>query len=537
MFDKYHALQSWNHKTAFLRELVSQEKSNKENVNPIIPLKIKDFSFSCIMTDDQGVKHRVCVQFLSKLLQTNRSKLFRAVRSTQNNPLGIDRRGRYPARATKPEDKQFVQDFLKNIPQYESKWNRSQSSTKLIHPDLSVKKLYEKYTAKCYAEQRKKMSMSYFQKIFKTFNFDFAKHRTKTSWKCHELERKSKVLIYSPELRAQFNEQLQKHLDLAKKVVDDFKTEVLTAQTSFENTEIFTFGLWRPIGLPSVEVDHTKRHLFLYQMCIFDEVRKISYIYAWPETVASKGTAEIASCILRHLRATLSPNTKHLILYCDPHHGQNRNLKLCLMLQQFLHTWNHPELKSIKQIFFVPGHGYNDCDSCFERVLRGKSSKNVFLPSHLIDNINQPERKVYATAMRKEDFLSTQPLESLLASKKVESDGQKLKWSSCLSITYNRDKPFVLSFDYGNNGNVDVLLKTQNVIRELSEINLTQLYPNGRLISKLKYNDLQEIVTLVPTEFQNFYQSLGYTGEAEYQNDYSFCARQSSDEEEEDEPN
>lgn len=207
------------------------------------------------------------------------------------------------------------------------------------------------------------------------------------------------------------------------------------------------------------------------------------------------------------------------------------------MLQQFSHTWNHPELKSIKQIFFVPRHGYNDCDSCFERVLRGKSLKNVFLPSHLIDNINQPERKVYATAMRKEDFLSTQPLESLLASKKVESDGQKLKWSSCLSITYNRDKPFVLSFDYGNNGNVDVLLKTQNIIRELSEINLTQLYPNVRLISKLKYNDLQEIVTLVPTEFQNFYQSLGYTGEAEYQNDYSFCARQSSDEEEEDEPN
>lgn len=535
LFDKYYALKSWSQKTKFLRELVVRKKSDKENINPIIQLKKKASSVSCFLSDDQSVKHRVCIWFLSKLFQIGRSKLFRAVESTDRNPLAVDHRGRNLARMAKYQDKQFVQDFIRNISQYESKWNQSQPSRKYLHPDLSFKKLYAKYKMSCSDQERKAMSLGYFKKIFKTFDIDFAKYRTQTCWECHEIKSKLKRLIYTAETRAKLDEQEQTHLNLAKQVVSDFQKEVLNAQTEFENTEIFTFGLGRPFILPSVAFDHTKRHFFLYQMCLFDEVRQISYIYMWPESVASKGTAEIASCILRHLRATLSLSTKRLILYCDPYHGQNRNMKLSLMLQHFLHSWEHPELKSIKQIFFVPGHGYNNCDRCFERVMRKESLQKKFLPSHLIDNINQPNRKVYATEMRKEDFLSTKPLEAMLASKTVGLDGRKIKWSSFRSIAYNRDKPFTLNIDHGDNVTVDVLLKTQNFDHKLSEINLPQLYPNGRFISVLKYNVLQEILTLIPTEFQNFYQSLEHRDEEEYEKDYAFCARESSYDEEEEE--
>lgn len=58
--------------------------------------------------------------------------------------------------------------------------------------------------------------------------------------------------------------------------------------------------------------------------------------------------------------------------------------------------------------------------------------------------------------------------------------------------------------------------------------------PNGRSISKFKYKDLQDILSMIPTEFQSFYQSLEHTDEDEEdEKDYSFCARESSDEEEE----
>lgn len=533
IFDEYNALKRWNRKTKFLRELVVRKISDKENLNPVIQLKKKNATFSYFLIDDQGVKHQVCLHFFSKLLQIRRLKIFRAIESTDRNPSAVDHRGQNRARLAKPGDKQFIHDFIRSIPQYESKWNRSQSSTKYLHPDLNIKKLYEKYKESCNGQQQKAMSLGYFKKMFKTYDIDFAKHRTPTCWKCHELKSKAKKRIYSGDMLAKLNEKEQTHLELAKQAVNDFRKEVLSAQTTFENTEILTFGLGRPFILPSIALDHTKRHFFLYQMCVFDEVRQMTYIYTWPESVASKGTAEIASCLVLHLLANLSPNTKHLILYCDPCYGQNRNVKLSLVLQHFLHTWKNQELRSIKQIFFISGHGYNNSDRCFERVMRKKSLENIFLPSQLIHKINQPSRKVYAIEMRKEDFISTKPLEALLASKKVGVDGRKIKWSSCRSITYNRDKPFVLNIDYGHEVSVDVNLKTQNADHELSEIRLPELYPNGRFISVLKHNDLQESLTLIPTKFHDFYQALSYTDEEGFEKDYAFCARESSDEEEE----
>lgn len=533
LFDKYHALKSWKQKTTFIREIVVRKMTDKENINPIIQLKKKVSSLSCFLIDDQGVKRRVCIGFILKILQISRSKLFRSVESTDRNPFAIDRRGKNRGRLSKPEDKLFVQNFIKSIAQYESKWNSSRSTSKFLHPDLNFNRLYAKYKESCSTHELKEKSLGYFKKIFKTFNIDFAKHRTPTCWKCHEMNSNTKRLVFSPESRTESDERKQTHLEFARNVVDDFQKEVLNAQTEFENTEIFTFGLGRPFALPSVASDHTKQHFFLYQMCLFDEVRQISYIYMWPESVTSKGTAEIASCIVRHLHSNLSANTKRLILYCDPHHGQNRNLKLSLMLQHFLHSCEHPELRSIKQIFFAPGHGYNNCDRCFERVMRKESVQNIFLPSHLIDRINQPNHKVYATEMHKEDFLSTKPLEALVTIKTVELDGRESKWSSYRSITYDRDKPITLNIDLGNNVIADLPLKTQNVDYKFSEINLPQLYPNGRIISALKYNVLQEILILIPTEFHNFYRSLKYTDVEDYAKDYAFCARESSDEEEE----
>lgn len=217
IFDQYNAFKSWNQKTTFLRELVVRKKHDKENINLTIQLKKKTSSCSCFFSDDQGVKHRVCIWFFTKLLQVDRSKLFRAIDSTAKNPSAIDHRGQNRGRLTKPEDKQFVMDFINKIPQYESKWNRTQSSTKYLHPDLGIKKLYDKYKDSCFDQQRKAMSFGYFTKKFKTFDIDFAKHRTQKCWKCHELHSETKKLIYSAEMKKKLNEKEQSHLDLAKK--------------------------------------------------------------------------------------------------------------------------------------------------------------------------------------------------------------------------------------------------------------------------------------------------------------------------------
>lgn len=50
--------------------------------------------------------------------------------------------------------------------------------------------------------------------------------------------------------------------------------------------------------------------------------------YVWDETIASKGSQEIVSCILEHLKNRRSQ--KHIIAFSDMYARQNRNIKVAI---------------------------------------------------------------------------------------------------------------------------------------------------------------------------------------------------------------
>lgn len=535
IFTEYHGIQSWSLKTIFLRTLVEQKKCYRKDVNPINKLKKKDNMYSYFLRDDQGVKHQVCLTFILKLLQVNRTKIYRSIISGSTNPSAVDRRGKCGARAANVQDAEFLTNFIDTFPQYESRYNKSQ--TKYLHPDLSVKKLHEIYQAHCITDGRKPLTLSYFQRTYDKFNTVFAKRRTQTCWICNKLESKQKKSVISTETRTKLGQKKQEHCDNAGKIVNDFENEIQKARESM-GTEIFTFGLGPSIGLPHIlPIDYTKRRLWLHEFCIFDEIRRLSYVYIWPESIASKGSQEIASCIIRHLQTTLSPQTERLLLYCDPNFGQNRNINLSLVLQHFLNSWPHPHLISIQQKFFTSGHGFNNCDRSFEEIKKKeKSLQMIFVPSQRINSINQLGKtiwKISATEMRAEHFYATKTLENVIASKTIAADGQKINWQSYHSITYNRAEPFILHIKRYDDTTLDIILRKQNVHDQFSNIIMPKLYPNGRNISKIKYNDLQELIDQVPNKFRTFYGSFKYVN-SNVDKDYVFSARESSDEEDED---
>lgn len=529
IFDKFHALDTWSGRVKFIRKLVIRTKSDKENINPLTKMKKKNFNFSCFLVDDHGVTHQVCIPFVTKLLQVNRVKIFRAVSSIKSNPLAIDRRGKFPSRNIKSKDKQFIKQFIECFPKYEHDNNTPQLNKKYLHPDLNIKKLHELYRSMCLSEEKKALSLSFFRQFFKLLGVEFPMLRTQTCWKCSDFNSQLKKSVISVDKRTILLDKRQKHLDRAKNIVIRYQIEVQKAQESFENTEILTFGLGRPIDLPSIaSTDYTKRRLWLYEICIFDEVRQLGYIYVWPETVALKDSQEIGSCLLEHLRSNTSPETKHLILYSDPYFYQNRNIKISLKLQKFLDSWPHSQLISIEQRFFVPGHGYNSCDRCFETIKKQKL--NIFIPLNFVDEINKRNRKIFAIEMRTENFFSTKPLENLLNDTNFAIDGLKIKWSSYKSITYYRNTPFILRVEQPNCKVHNVVLSEKNKNVKLSDIDLPLLYPNGRYISHLKYNDLKTFVDLIPNEYQNFYESLKYKV-WNIEKDYAFSTLEINNEE------
>ena len=57
---------------------------------------------------------------------------------------------------------------------------------------------------------------------------------------------------------------------------------------------------------------------------------------AWDETVALRGSQEVASCILKHLQNI--GNQKHIIAYSDICTGQNRNIILTVTWLKILQS-------------------------------------------------------------------------------------------------------------------------------------------------------------------------------------------------------
>lgn len=111
----------------------------------------------------------------------------------------------------------------------------------------------------------------------------------------------------------------------------------------------------------------------------------------WSENVASRGAQEVASCLLKHLNNNLPDEVEAAILYSDSCGGQNRNIKMSLMLKQFLSM--HYTLKTITQKFFVPGHSFNSCDRSFAIIERAKKfTDNIFIPDHWMEMVREAKK-------------------------------------------------------------------------------------------------------------------------------------------------
>ena len=99
------------------------------------------------------------------------------------------------------------------------------------------------------------------------------------------------------------------------------------------------------------------------------------------EGIASRGSHEIGSCLLKHLRE-MNTDAKHLILYSDSCGGQNRNIFIVHLL---LHIICSPEftISLINHKFMVSGHSYLPNDRDFGSVETARhQTQHLYIPQH-----------------------------------------------------------------------------------------------------------------------------------------------------------
>ena len=203
------------------------------------------------------------------------------------------------------------------------------------------------------------------------------------------------------------------HKAKAERAYQQLKEDIALSR-SRSDLELLTFDLEQSLPTPvlTTNVAFYKRQLWTYNVGIHNGKTGSACMHMFHEGTASRGSNEIGSCILKHLRE-MNTDVKHLILYGDSCGGQNCNIFVCLLL----HIVCSPEftISVINQKFMVPGHSYLPNDRDFGSVETAKRrAQHLYIPQHWYELVRNAHRANPFTVseMESPDFVSLHGLKA-----------------------------------------------------------------------------------------------------------------------------
>lgn len=129
--------------------------------------------------------------------------------------------------------------------------------------------------------------------------------------------------------------------------------------------------------------------------------------------------------------------------------------------------------------------------------------------------------------MESGDFVSSAELKTMIVNRKTSIGGFKVNWLDIRQLKYRKDEPFVLHIICNDGGSHAINIKKKNFNEDsLTMCDLPLLYPNGKIISKQKYDDLIKLLKYVPPEHHSFFTTIKYDEEEE---DYGLASDISED--------
>ena len=235
----------------------------------------------------------------------------------------------------------------------------------------------------------------------------------------------------------------------------------------------------------------------------------------WAESVASRGSQEIGSCILKYLRLRAS-EASHLIVFSDACGGQNRNINIaCLWM--YVVSSSDFAYTVVDHKFMISGHSYLTNNRDFGSIEKAnRRTQHVFIPGEwctLVENA-RTKNPFQVVRMSQEDFVSTKNVRSEIVYRKVNTRKEKVEWLQIIQwIRLRRDKPYEIRYKYSHN--VLEAWKILDVQRRQAGrpaipgiISLDPLYNNARPINTKKLQDLHVLMDFIPPIHHAFYNEL-----------------------------
>lgn len=451
---------------------------------------------------------RVCKQYFLKTFLVSDGRVTRAINKIRSGySPGDDLRGKHvAAQKISPEQKEHVRNHINMFPAFQSHYSRKDNpNRKYLDPDLNMRQMYNLYEEFCTGKQLDPVKEHAYRYIFNNeFNLQFHHPRKDTCKNCDKYRQMINV-ENNTEKKAALEREHTLHLAKAERARDSLKADGVLAK---ENPDTYTIteDLQKALPFPKLTVSEAyyRRKMYCYNLGVHDVAKKLGYMYVWDETTASRGSQEISSCLVKHIKQNLH---KHVIIYSDTCTGQNRNIKVSLSL---LKLTQETSVEIIDQKFMVSGHSYLPNDSDFGLIEQAARNKIIYTPDdwYSVIRTSRKQNKFMLIKMHEEDFLSVDALEKAVTRRKKDITNTAVQW-----LRYEKNKPYSILYKYTLNEDFpfsEINVKPRKAGRplDLGSIIQEKLYNGPRVINYLKKRDMLYLLKYIPPIHHNFFKSI-----------------------------
>lgn len=242
-------------------------------------------------------------------------------------------------------------------------------------------------------------------------------------------------------------------------------------------------------------------------------LRNTGQEYVTAKGLASRGSNEVASCLMKHLRE-MNSEADNLVLYSDSCGGQNRNIGMVCTLMYIVAS-SEFSYKSIDHKFMVSGHSYLPNDRDFSSIETSKRKRShIYTPQDWYELIRMARRKnpFHVCEMGTMDFVSVNKIKDNITNRKITTNGQKVEWLKMKWIQVTEGDPYQFrSLECWKVVNLKKRAKGRPIA--ISNIHLPTLYEDGRCINPKKLDDLMCLLQFIPPFYHSFYKHLRASNE------------------------
>nr|CAI5839316.1 unnamed protein product [Callosobruchus analis] len=495
LFRKLQELPTYDLKTNFLASCIEKGPPRRQKIN--CPKK----GYSTVIT---LLNRRVC-------RDDSRFKVV-CKKIDSDGFVATDMRGRHqPKNKISPESRNAVINHIQRFPRYKSHYSRSQNcNTRYLSPDLNIRKMYRFYIEICKESNQTPVKESYYRHIFNSeFNLRFHYPHSDTCNTCdrlnnaiqHNASNSAGTSSSNPTAELELHQRQAKHA-VSTKQFDTDQCKLV------EDTVVICFDLQKTLPTPLLTTNkvYYLRQLWTYNLCIHDLTNDRPNMYVWNESVASRGSSDVGSCLLRFVDS-LPPTITKVIAYSDSCGGQNKNKNLAKLFMYIVQSTN---IKRIDHKLFVPGHSFMECDRDFALIeKKRKINPQVFVPEHWSDIIKTSSKKFEVDTMEASNFVSLDVFNSFIKDPKHDSEGRPLGWR-----TINKDEAYSFKFKATLSDEYPFLYSEKcfnKKGRPPMNVSLPPLYPKSRTIKYAKWENLQQLLDFIPPIYHDFYKNMPHT--------------------------